>query len=104
MLSVLADLHTRCTQLETALLAKVPIRSHLAYVTLTIDIGSREVEYRLAACLWKPGCKPEDHAFNTYTRGANPFVLLDALARDIEVFQLWTPAAIAATLGIGESA
>ena len=41
---------------------------------------------------------------NSYTRGENPFVLLDALARDISVFELWTPAAIAATLGLGESA
>ena len=104
MLSVLANLHTSCAQLEAALLAKAPLRSHLAYVTLTIDIGSRGIEYRLAACLWKPGSRPDDHAFSTYTRGENPFVLLDALARDIEVFELWTPAAIAATLGIEESA
>jgi hypothetical protein len=53
--------------------------------------------------LWKPGTKPEEAPFNAYMRGKDPYKLLDKLSRDIEVFELWTPAAIAATLGIEES-
>jgi|KBSSwiStaDraftv2_1062776.scaffolds.fasta_scaffold00380_52 hypothetical protein len=97
------ELSNSCAQLEAALLEKAPIKSHLAYVTLNIEISGHVIEYRLSACLWKPGTKPEEAPFNAYMRGKDPYKLLDKLSRDIEVFELWTPAAIAATLGIEES-
>jgi hypothetical protein len=39
-----------------------------------------------------------------YETGENPHSLLDQLEHSISLFEAWTPAAIAATLGIKESA
>jgi hypothetical protein len=103
MLLNTSALGNRCEQLETALLAKAPLKSHLVYVTLYIELSHGKVEYRLSACLWKPGSRPDAAAFDSYTRGQDPDALLDKLASEIAIFELWTPAAIAATLGIEES-
>jgi hypothetical protein len=99
MLLDTSALSTRCAELRDALSTKAPSK-YLAYVVLCVNIRIDETEFRLSAALWDPCASRETRAFEFYQTGTDPSVLLQKLKDEISAFELWTPAAVAATLGL----
>ena len=91
----------RLEQLRLGLLAKAPFERYLTYTKLDIEITNDEVRYRVSAALWRPPSAPS--IFEFYESCESPEAGLNALQNAIRDFEIWTPEAIAATLGIAEA-